>query len=72
MRIEYSKESDALYVQFKEAYVKKSKEIEDGVVVDFDENNHIIGVEILDATQRFKKEDLVNINIENLPVEAAV
>ena len=30
MKIEYSKEADAIYVYFKEEYVAKSKEIEDG------------------------------------------
>ncbi len=70
MKIEYSRESDALYVQFQDAFVKKSKEIEEGVVVDFDAEGHIVGLEILDAAKRLKKEDLVNVSIENLPVEA--
>jgi len=70
MKIEYSKEADALYVYFKEAFVSKSKEIEDGVVIDFDEKNQLIGIEVLDVSQRFSLSDIVNVNIENLPVEA--
>jgi uncharacterized protein YuzE len=70
MKIEYSKEADALYVYFKEEFVAKSKEIEDGVVIDFDENNQLIGIEVLDVSQRFSLSDIVNVNIENLPVEA--
>ncbi|OGL51098.1 MAG: hypothetical protein A3C43_10230 [Candidatus Schekmanbacteria bacterium RIFCSPHIGHO2_02_FULL_38_11] len=70
MKIEYSKEADAIYVYFKEEYVAKSKEIEDGVVVDFDEKGQLIGIEVLDVSQRFKLSDIVNVNIENLPVEA--
>ena len=70
MKIEYSKEADALYVYFKEAFVSKSKEIEDGVVIDFDEKNQLIGIEVLDVSQRFSLSDIVNINIENLPIEA--
>ncbi len=70
MKIEYSKEADALYVYFKEEYVAKSKEIEDGVVIDFDEKGQLIGIEVLDVTQRFSLSDIVNVNIENLPVEA--
>ncbi len=53
-----------------EEYVAKSKEIEDGVVVDFDEKGQLIGVEVLDASKRFKLSDIVNVNIENLPVES--
>ncbi|MCX5809893.1 MAG: DUF2283 domain-containing protein [Proteobacteria bacterium] len=70
MKIEYSKEADALYVYFREDYVAKSKEIEDGVVVDFDKNGQLIGIEVLDVRQRFSLSDIVNVNIENLPVEA--
>jgi len=70
MKIEYSKEADAIYVYFKKEYVAKSKEIEDGVIVDFDEKGQLIGIEVLDVSQRFKLSDIVNVNIEYLPVEA--
>ncbi|MCR4291351.1 MAG: DUF2283 domain-containing protein [Candidatus Kuenenia sp.] len=70
MKIEYSKEADAIYVYFKEAFVAKSKEIEDGVVIDFDEKGQLIGIEVLDVSQRFSLADIVNVSIENLPLEA--
>ena len=70
MKIEYSKQADALYVYFREDYVARSREIEDGVVLDFDDKDRLIGIEILDVTQRYSLADLVNVNIENLPVEA--
>ncbi|MCC7210910.1 MAG: DUF2283 domain-containing protein [Candidatus Brocadia sp.] len=70
MKIEYSKEADAIYVYFKEEFVAKSKEIEDGVVIDFDEKGQLIGIEVLDVCQRFNLSDIVNVSIENLPVEA--
>ena len=70
MKIEYSKEADAIYVYFKEEFVAKSKEIEDGVVIDFDEKGQFIGIEVLDVSQRYSLSDIVNVNIENLPVEA--
>lgn len=68
MKIEYSKEADALYVYFREVEVAKSKEIEEGVIVDFDEKTHIVGIEILDASKRLKPNELVSVNIKNLPV----
>ena len=70
MKIQYSKEADALYVYFKEEFVAKSKEIEDGIVIDFDAKGQFIGIEVLDVSQRFSLSDIVNVNIENLPVEA--
>jgi len=70
MKIEYSKAADAIYVYFKEDFVAKSKEIEDGVIIDFDERGQLIGIEVLDVSQRFSLADIVNVHIENLPVEA--
>lgn len=69
MKIEYSKEADALYVYFKETYVARSNEIEDGVVIDFDKDGNVVGIEMLDVSTRMSIKDLVNVSIENLPIE---
>ncbi len=70
MRIEFDQEADALYVQIHEAYVAHIKEVEEGVIIDFDKDRKIIGIEILDVTKRFPLTDLVNLNVENLPVQS--
>ncbi len=70
MRIEFDQEADALYVQIHEAYVAHIKEVEEGVIIDFDKDRKIIGIEILDVTKRFSLADLVNLNVENLPVQS--
>ena len=69
MRIEYDKEADALYIQLRDASVDDNIDIEEGVTVDLDEKRHIVGIEILDASKKLSLEDLVNITIQNLPVE---
>jgi uncharacterized protein YuzE len=46
-------------------------DIEEGVTVDLDEKRHIVGIEILDASKKLSLKDIVNITIENLPVETA-
>jgi uncharacterized protein YuzE len=69
LKIEYDKEADALYIQLREAYVDDNIDIEEGVTVDIDEKKHIVGIEILDATKKLSLKDIVNITIENLPVE---
>ena len=69
MRIEFDQKADALYVQIHEDYVAHVKEIEEGVIVDFDRNRKIIGIEILDVTKRFPLKDLVNLRVENFPLE---
>ena len=72
MKIEYDKEADALYIQLREAYVDDNIDIEEGITIDVDEKRHIIGIEILDASKNLSLKDLVNITIENLPVEQVV
>ncbi len=69
MKIEYDKEADALYIQLKEAIVEDNIDIEEGITVDLDENRHIVGIEILDASKKLSLKDIVNITIENLPVD---
>lgn len=52
MKIEYDPEADALYIEIREARVDDNVDIEEGVTVDLDENKHIVGLEILDASKR--------------------
>jgi uncharacterized protein YuzE len=69
LKIEYDREADALYIQIREADVEDNIDIEDGVTVDLDGEKHIVGIEILDVSKRLSVKDLVNITIENLPLE---
>jgi uncharacterized protein YuzE len=68
VKIEYSKDIDALYIRLREAKVADSLDIEEGVTLDLDENGHVVGLEILDATEKMSLSDIVNISIENLPL----
>jgi uncharacterized protein YuzE len=69
LKIEYDREADALYIQLREADVEDNIDIEEGITVDLDEKRHIVGIEILDASKKLSLKDLVNITIENLPVD---
>lgn len=70
MKIEYDPEADALYIQIRQAQPSDNIDIEEGVTVDLDENGHIVGLEILDASKRLSPSDLASISIEKLPLEA--
>ena len=71
MRIEYDKEADALYIQLREVAVDDNIDIEEGITVDLDGNRHVVGIEILDASRKLSLSDMVNITIQNLPLENA-
>lgn len=64
MKIEYDKEVDALYIRIQEKYVKRTKEIEEGINLDFDEDGKIIGLEIIGAKERYNQKDIFNITTE--------
>jgi uncharacterized protein YuzE len=70
MKIEYDKEVDALYIRLQEKYVNRTVEIEDGINIDLDKKGKLIGIEILDATERYSLSDIFNIATENLILES--
>lgn len=66
MKIEYDKEVDALYIRLQETYVTRTVELEEGLNLDLDENGKLIGLEVLDATERYSLADIFNASTENL------
>jgi len=45
--VEFDPEVNALYIRLKEGKVKTSEPLADNIIVDLDENNEILGIEIL-------------------------
>jgi uncharacterized protein YuzE len=69
MKIEYDNQVNAIYIRLQEKYVTRTVEIEDGLNIDLDENGKLIGLEVLDVTERYALTDLFNISTENLNLE---
>ena len=65
MSIEYDPESDMLYIKLTEGVSSESEEIAPGVVLDFDEQNRVVGIEIEDASKLI---DLSRLELRALPV----
>jgi uncharacterized protein YuzE len=72
VKIEYDPEADALYIQIREVHPNDNIDIEEGVTVDVDEQGHIVGLEILDASKRLSPSDLASITIQKLPLEVTI
>lgn len=66
MKITYDPEADALYIGLRYTRAHDNVDIEEGVSADLDENGHIIGFEVLDASDRLTPEELSSIHYENL------
>ena len=65
MTIEYDPESDMLYIKLTEGVSSDSEEIAPGVVLDFDGQNRVVGIEIEDASKLI---DLSRLELRALPV----
>jgi uncharacterized protein YuzE len=52
MRVRVDHAADAVYLNLTERPIKDSAEVADGIIVDYDEEGRIVGVEILDAAKR--------------------
>jgi uncharacterized protein YuzE len=64
MRIKLDKESDALYFRLHEKRILESEEVRPGIILDFDENGRVVGVEFLGVSARATKEDLATMNFQ--------
>ncbi len=58
MRIKVDKENDALYFRLDEKRIVESEEVRPGVILDFDENDQVVGVEFLGISTRATEEEL--------------
>ncbi len=64
MRLKIDRESDALYLRLDESKIVESEEVTPGVVLDFNEQEEVVGVEILRLSKRVSKESLAKVSLE--------
>lgn len=69
MKITYDPEVDALYIELRKAKPAGSIDLEDGVTADLDAEGHVIGLEVLDASERLGADPLGSLAIERMPVK---
>jgi uncharacterized protein YuzE len=67
MKVTYDSEVDVLRVLFSNAPIEESDEDKPGVILDYDKNGNIVGVEILDAQKRLGgKENVREVELEGV------
>ena len=52
MKIEFDNTADALYVQLTEGEIEKTEEIKPGLILDYDAEGNVLGVEMLYIRKR--------------------
>ena len=52
MRINYSKESDTVYIRLREIPVADTETLTDDIIMDYDDSGNVIAIEILSASKK--------------------
>jgi uncharacterized protein YuzE len=64
MRVHFDPRTDALYLRLDESAIVESEEVHPGVILDFNSNDEVVGVEILRVGQRVPGADLTQLQFE--------
>jgi uncharacterized protein YuzE len=70
MRLHVDQEADALYLRLDESKIIESEEVSPGVILDFNAENQVVGVEILHLSRRTPKIEAGKLIFETTPVSA--
>jgi uncharacterized protein YuzE len=66
MKLNYYKDTDSLYIDLSSKPSAESKEISEGVVLDYDANGNLVGIDIDNASSKI---DLKEVILSKIPAE---
>ncbi len=66
MKLNYYRETDSLYIDFSTKPSSETREISEGVLLDYDADGNLVGVDIDNASSKI---DLKEIILSKLPAE---
>ncbi len=59
MRMSYYPETDSLYIDLADRPSTKSKEVSEGIVLDYDANGNLVGIDIDNASKKLNLRELI-------------
>jgi len=65
MKISYDKATDSLYIHLADRPSVESDEVNDGVVLDYDANGALVGIDVQHASQRM---DINSLSVSKMPL----
>lgn len=63
MKIQYFKDTDTLYIEFRDSDIAESKDLDENTVLDYDSKGNVCAITFEHASQRT---DLHNLTIEGI------
>ncbi|MBU1626148.1 DUF2283 domain-containing protein [bacterium] len=64
MKLKIDKENDALYFRLDETGIVESEEVQSGVVLDFNADGKVVGIEILNLSTRMTQDQMKILQFE--------
>lgn len=71
MKLHYYEETDSLYIELNPKPSKNSQEISEGIVIDFDEQGNIVGIDIQHASDQLDLDTLETVSLPLLKTKIA-
>jgi len=66
MRLKVDKGNDTLYLRLDESKIVESEEVRPGVILDFDSEGRVVGVEFLGISSRATWEELSSLQFQTV------
>lgn len=67
MKLKVDQQADALYLTLSEAPSSRSEEVSPGIVVDYDEQDRVVGIEMLYLSKRVPEIETRRLLFEAVP-----
>lgn len=67
MKLKVDQQADALYLTLSEAPSNRSEEVSPGIIVDYDDQDRVVGIEMLYLSKRAPQADVRRLLFESVP-----
>ena len=64
MKVHFDEKADAVYLRLNDVQIIDSEEVSPGVVLDFDKDNQVVGIELLHMKKRVPLAELKQLQFE--------
>ena len=68
MKLKVDQEADALYLTLSDAPAADTQEVAPGILVDYDDQGHAVGIEMLYLSKRAPGADFDKLQFESVPL----
>jgi len=67
MKLKVDRQADALYLTLGDAPASRSEEVSPGIIVDYDDQDRVVGIEMLYLSKRAPDAEIQRLLFESVP-----